>query len=109
MRLHCLILVNSNQYAWMTYFFLFLNPKVTGAIVSFLSVNPANIEQELLDLKPLLLLSALDLRAQESLYIVDITKVVKNREKKITGSRRTIFRLRALVLGNVKFSYKTFD
>jgi hypothetical protein len=39
-----------------------------GAIVSFLSVDPANVEQELLDLKPLLLLPALDLRAQESLY-----------------------------------------
>jgi hypothetical protein len=38
-----------------------------GAIVSFLSVDPANVEQELLDLKPLLLLSALDLRAQECL------------------------------------------
>jgi hypothetical protein len=37
------------------------------AIVSFLSVDPANVEQELLDLKPLLLLSALDLRTQECL------------------------------------------
>ncbi len=51
-----------------------------GAIVSFLSVDPVNVEQELLDLTPLLLLSALDLRAQESLYRYH--KVVKNRQKK---------------------------